>query len=275
MKRLMIFFGVVFATVSCGRTEVDRPAPELVEWTFTAPASKASLAANGAFSWSRDDAIAVWNSTSGSFVKFTSLTGNSIFTATAPDNAHFQGTAYFPYESVSGTETFTFPASYNAGDYNPYSGIIAMYSSVEEDSNVLHFKHQCAYLTCQIPDIPASVTKIVVSGIDVSLSGDFTPIDNAGVKEIRSASGDGTVTVNYALENKQYMLTFTIPVPIGRYAISYTAYEGEDVFSSKSTDPINFTRAHLYKLYDPSIYNRFGMVGYEEFELTDDTENWN
>jgi len=275
MKRRVLFFGVVLAALSCSRTDIDRSDHELVEWTFMAPATKASLAANGAFSWSKDDAIAVWDAAGESFVKFTSVTGNSIFTATAPEDASFTGAAYFPYASVSDEGKFTLPDSYDAGNSDQGAGIIAMYAPVEPDANVLHFKHQCAYLTYQIPDIPATVTKIVISGSDISLSGAFTPADKDGVKELQASAGNASVTVNYGLESKKYMLTFTIPVPVGTYAISYTAYEGDTAFVQKHSDLVTFQRAHLYKLYDPLINDRLSLVEVEAFELSEDDTNWN
>ena len=243
------------------------------EWTFTAPATKASLAANGAFSWNQHDEIAVWDATTSAFVKFSSETGNSIFTATAPTDANFTDAAYYPYSSISNTGAFTLPSSYIAGDSDNGAGILAMYAAVDPNANVLHFKHQCAYLMYQIPDVPATVTKIVISGDGVSLSGTFTPDDQSEVKEIQDSTGEGTVTVNYTLTGKKYMLSFTIPVPVGTYAISYKAYEGDTECIQRHSDPISFQRAHLYKLYDPLINDRVSVVEVEAFDFADDENN--
>ena len=280
MNKQILFCGAVLLVLSCSRVETDHPAPEMKEWTFTAPATKASLAANGAFSWNQHDEIAVWDATTSAFVKFSSETGNSIFTATAPTDANFTDAAYYPYSSISNTGAFTLPPSYDAGDSDNGAGILAMYAAVESEANVLHFKHQCAYLMYQIPDVPATVTKIEISGKDtsnesVSLSGDFIPVGQSGVKEIKASTGEGTVTVNYSLTGKKYMLTFTIPVPVGTYAISYKAYEGDTECIQRHSDPISFQRAHLYKLYDPLINDRVSVVEVEAFGLSDDGTYWN
>ena len=279
MKRQLIIFGAVLSIVSCGRADIDSTEHKIVEWTFTAPATKASLAPSGDFSWDKGDGIAVWNSTGGAFLEFKSVTGNSTFTASAPDNSSFTGTAYFPYQYVTtksdAASTFTLPSSYNAGNSLSGIGIIPMYADVEDGSNVLHFRHLCAYLTYQIPVAPASVTRVVVKGDGVSLSGAFSLVSNAGAKEIQASAGTSDVTVNYQLQGVAQMLTFTIPIPAGRYSISYTLYAGSDEVLTRSTEEITFTRAHLYKLYDSQEKTQYAIVGCETFNLSDDSGYWN
>lgn len=277
MNRVVALLGLVLAIVSCDRTgPVD-----YVEWHFTAPSTKAELSSSGAFSWSAGDEIAVWNAASGAFVKFASASGSSVFSASAPADAHFTGAAYFPYDNVSdkgsASSTFTLPSSYNAGDCDSGTGLIAMYAPVNEGSDVLRFKHQCAYLTVQVENAPATLSSLVVRGDGIALSGDFALTDASGARVIQAASGDGSVTLNFSLSGPRSILQFTIPVPVGNYAVSYSAYEGAEEIMAKSTDEVSFTRAHLYKLNpaDPAAQCQISFVGCESYTLSEDSQNWN
>ena len=277
MNRLVVFWGLVLAIASCERTGAVRE----VEWCFTAPQTKAALSSNGAFSWNAGDEIAVWTAAASSFVKFTSASGNSIFRANAPANAHFTGTAYFPYSNVadkgSASSAYTLPPSYNAGDGASDTGLIPMCATVVDGSDVLRFQHQCAYLTVQVKNAPATLSRLVVSGDGIALSGDFPLTELSGLKAIQAVSGDESVTLSFSLSAPKSLLQFTIPVPVGTYAVSYTAYEGAGELMTRSTDAVSFSRAHLYKLNpaDPQERSSVSLIGCESYTLSEDSQNWN
>ena len=274
MKWSMIIIAGALLAISCGKAvNASQPADDLVEWTFVAPATKASFSADGAFSWSPGDEIAVWNATESSYVTFRTGTGNGRFSAVAPASANFTTGAYYPSVIVSG-DGVTMPSSYTVADL--YSGAgMPMFAAVEDDSNLLEFRHLVAYLTIVANNLSDNIDRIKVSSTTVSLSGTFVPMDAGGGKrEIRSASGSGEVTISFApSDNKN--ISFTIPVPVGEYSITLEA-GNEDVTDvlSAETVPVNFLRGHLYTLsvIGESVFSVTFTT--EPYGLEPDSNNW-
>lgn len=263
MKRLLTISALLLLALSCGRND----GAELVEWTFDAPSTKASLSGDGSFSWDKGDEIAVWDGTSSSFVTFTSPSGSSRFSATAPANADFTDVAYFPASMAKNRTTVTLDGE-----------IMPMYAAVEDDSQVLHFKHLTAYLKVQIAGAPASMNHLVLSSPTVSLGGDFSPVTVDGVKVIQAAAGTAAAELDFSLAGSQD-ITFTLPVPVGTYAVSYVLESSSSPLTvSRSTAPITFERAHLYTLA-PATLSADGdfysvSLECEPFNLEGDTDNW-
>lgn len=270
---VIIMAGAVLA-ISCGKAvKASQSADDLVEWTFVAPATKASLSADGAFSWSPGDEIAVWNATESSYVTFRTGTGNGRFSATAPASANFTTGAYYPSAIVSGGGV-TIPSSYTVADLSSGAGM-PMFAAVEDDSNLLEFRHVCAYLTVQARSLGNSIDRITVGSSTVSLSGVFVPADAGGGKrEIRSASGSEVVSIGFTPSDNQD-ISFTIPVPVGEYSITIEA-GNEDVSDvlSAETAPVNFLRGHLYTLsaIGESVFSVTFTT--EPYGLEPDSNNW-
>ena len=218
--------------------------PAMREWTFEAAYTKAAVSGEGVFSWSKGDEIAVWNSQSGGFVTFTSVTGKGKFRAVAPANAHFSQAAFYPLGIAVSTGAVAMPSLYSSPEESAAG--FAMYSPVEENTELLSFKHLGALLELSLTGVPAGATSLVVSSPGLSLSGSFAL--SGSPAEIQAASGSGTVRVAFPATESGDNLTITVPMPVGNYPLSI-ALEGpsETLFSLAGSESITFRRAYLYK----------------------------
>ena len=266
MKRLFSLLAIFLAAVSCNKGKESG----MVLWTFDAPATKSALSENGAFSWQAGDEIAIYDATSGEYVSFTSATGSGKFSATAPENASFTGTAFYP---SSARESVELPASYAYSDICDMPAIQMMYATVSEGSNILRFMHPVAFLTVQIQNALPKMDRISVSSPEASLSGAFTMTDGI----LPSASGEAGVSVSFSIDSKQD-LQFTIPVPVGEYSVLLTAgNEDEPEILKMDTETVNFKRAKLYKLApadvaDMAIVHVVPVVN--SYDALPDNDNW-
>lgn len=257
--------GLTLAFVSCKKA-ADAP---MVEWTFEAPGTKASLSADGAFSWAPGDQIAVWNSTTNAFVTFSTPTGSGRFTAQAPANAHFTQEAYYPASAATGLGAVLLSSEYSLSDLSSGKGM-PMFAAVNDGSNILNFKHLCAFVIISVKDIPAEATQIHISSSTVSLSGEFEILTASGEKIIGAQPGSGSVTIPLSLSQTQDV-TFTIPLPVGEYALSCSV---QGTSTSVQTDPIAFQRAHLYALSSIDAGGDRFAPACEVYELANDNDNW-
>ena len=93
MKKIFYILALGLACIGCSKKADNE---RLVEWSFEATYTKASIGlADGAFAWTPGDEVAIWNSTAGSFVNFSTRTGSGKFSALAPESASFSGTAMY------------------------------------------------------------------------------------------------------------------------------------------------------------------------------------
>ncbi len=269
MKRIILFFSTVLTTLSCNRDTRQ----QWIEWVFDAPATKAVLSADGAFSWTQGDQISLWNTTSSSFVTFTTASGSGRFSAQAPASANFVGAAFYPATIATTPSVVTLPASYSMDALSIGAGM-PMYAQVEDGSNLLHFKHLGAYLTIRINQVPGSIDQLRISSPTVSLSGGFPLTDAAGYKILQAADGTGDILVSFPHSGIQNY-AFTIPVPVGEYSIRYAAGSaGDPAVLQKYTDTIVFERAHLYKLSAAEPGQDFAPLTCETFTLDNDNDYW-
>lgn len=268
MKKLFLFSCLLLSALSCGEKDPVKSPDELVEWTFIAPSTKASIDGKGAFSWKPGDEIAIWNSTAGGFVTFTTATGSGIFSAQAPANSVFTGTAFFPASSAVNANSVSLPASYSIQQLSVGAGI-HMSASVSNENNSLEFKHLTAYLTVQITDTPATLDRVVIGSDGHSLCGGFE-VDGGA---LYISGGSATTTVSFPAQEGQ-TVSLTVPVPVGEYQISITAGDGNTPdMISMHTSPVNFRRAHLYKLSPASSQTGFSAIC-EVYDITSDDNNW-
>ena len=269
MKQLFLFSCLLLTVLSCGEKDPARSPDELVEWTFIAPATKASIDGKGAFSWKTGDEIAIWNSTAGGFVTFSTATGSGIFSAQAPANSEFTGTSFFPASSATDAHSVELPASYSVQQLSEGAGI-HMSAPVLNDSNCLEFKHLTAYLTVQLTDTPATIDRVVIGSDGHSLSGEFE-VDGSSALSI--SGGSATTTVTFPAQEGQ-TVSFTVPVPVGEYQVSITAGDGNTPsMISMHTGTVSFLRAHQYKLAPASPQTSFS-TRCEVYEITQDDGNW-
>lgn len=275
MKRLLTIIAAGLLVLSCGNTERQQD-DRLIEWTFNAPATKAQLGSRGTFSWNKGDQIAIWDATGGSFVTFTTPSGNGRFSAMAPASADFSGIAFYPASIASTVSSVDLPASYTVSGLEAGAGI-PMYAIVEDGESLLQFKHLGALLSVNVKNVPKRFTYLTMSAEGVSLSGPFTLSDASGFKEIHPVAGSGSVGVVFSLSDSGD-LNFTFPIPVGRYAISYVSgSESEPDLLQCATDEYTFERGHAYRLEasEAGIYGVINSIGIEPYGLEDYTDNWN
>lgn len=274
MKRVLVLS--LLALASCAR--LSPSSDSLVEWTFDAPATKASLGDGGAFSWDKGDKIAVWDASGGTFVPFESKTGSGRFSATAPAGSRFSQLALFPVTIAAGsTASVTVPSSYSAASLEGGAGIL-MHAAVEDGSNVLHFKHLGAYLTVNVKDAPSSVEQVILSSPEAALSGNFALAASGSAMQISASSGTGVITVSCPHTDGQDV-SFTIPVPVGRYNINVTAKDGsgEEKLSVHTSAGVSFDRAHKYTLETATVEGAALVLlsgVCEPYGTASDDDNW-
>ena len=240
----------------------SRSTDQMVEWTFKAPATKAAFSDSGEFSWDAGDKISVWDATSESFVSFTTAAGKGIFRATAPADAHFSQWAYFPESIAEGL-----------GSINVEAGTIPMCASIEEGSDLLHFKHAGALVTIRIINIPQEASSFVLSSESTAFSGRFSLTDGVW------AAGGAGGSMSFPLTDESFQLS--IAVPVGEYSLEYCVKNssGSDILRRKTEGDFNFLRAYSYvfPLENMDVQNSYvidASIPVESVLITPDSDNW-
>ena len=242
MKKLFYSLAAFALICSCTQEPVtpeetpadDQPvASELVTYTFHATADdvKATISDAGAFAWSANDEVAVWNETAGEFVTFTT-TGDGNFSATAVPGAVFT-TAYYPASiAVAGDPAkVNLAASYTQAEATG-GKFFAMTATANGDQ--LDFTHIASLLKITINDVPASATQLTLSS-DATLCGQFTVGTDASSNKVITA-GSTASTVSVTLSNSAKTdLAFYFPVPTGTYNYTITLGDGTTTMLTKST----------------------------------------
>ena len=267
--RTLSYIAILLVAGACAQHE-----PAMREWTFEAAYTKAAVSGDGAFSWSKGDGIAVWNSQNGGFVTFTSATGKGKFRAVAPANAHFTDAAYYPSGIAASTGTVTLPSSYASPEASAAG--FPMFAQVEENTELLSFKHLGALVELTLTNVPEGAIALVLSSPAVSLSGDFGI--SGSPAEIQATSGNGAVRVTFPATAGGESITITVPVPVGSYPLSIALESPSNtLFSLVGSENINFLRAHLYKPA-PIMAGDIPAVPFDadivSFNLEGDDENW-
>lgn len=270
--RTLSYIAILLVAVACASKAQEEPA--MREWTFEAVYTKAAVSGEGAFSWNKGDGIAVWNSQSSSFVTFTSATGKGKFRAVAPVNAHFTEAAFYPSGIASSTSAVTMPSSYDSPDASAAG--FPMYAQVEENTELLSFRHLGALVQLTLTNVPAGAISLVFSSPTVSLSGSFGI--SGSPSEIQAAPGSGAVRVSFPATVGGENIVVTVPVPVGSYPLSIALESSSNtLFSLVGSENINFQRAHLYKPA-PIVSGMIPAVPFDavivSFNMEGDDENW-
>lgn len=270
--RTLSYIAILLVAVACATKAHEEPA--MREWTFEAAYTKAAVSGEGAFSWSKGDGIAVWNSESSSFVTFTSVTGKGKFRAVAPANAHFTEAAFYPSGIAKSTGAVEQPSSYASPEASAAG--FPMYAQVEENTELLSFRHLGALVELTLTTVPEGAIALVLSSPTVSLSGNFGI--SGSPAEIQAAPGSGAVRVTFPATAGGESITVTVPVPVGSYPLSIALDSSSNtLFSLVGSENINFQRAHLYKPA-PIVSGEIPAVPFDSdivsFNLEGDDENW-
>ena len=246
----------------------------MLEWTFQATYTKAAISSLGVFSWHKGDKIAVWDAQAGAFVPFTSVTGSGKFRAVAPSDAHFTSSAIYPAGVAATTASLTLPGSYSSPEASAEG--FPMYAAVEENTELLEFKHLGALLELRLLNTPAGAVAVVLSSEGKSLSGTFSLTGTP--YEIQAPSGSGDVRVTIPATSKGDNITVTVPIPVGTYPLTISLEDGEgSLFTLAGSQSIAFERAYLYRpapILTTAIESLPISVGMESYNLENDDENW-
>lgn len=270
--RTLSYIATLLVAGACASKAQEEPA--MREWTFEAAYTKAAVSGEGAFSWNKGDGIAVWNSQSSGFVTFTSATGKGKFRAVAPVNAHFTEAAFYPSGIAESTGTVALPSSYATPEASAAG--FPMYAQVEENTELLSFRHLGALVELTLTNVPTGATSLVLSSPTMSLSGSFDLTGSP--EEIQAASGSGAVRVSFPETVGGENIVVTVPVPVGSYPLSIALESPSNtLFSLVGSEDINFQRAHLYKPA-PIMAGEIPAVPFDadivSFNLEGDDENW-
>ena len=274
MKKTIFIIVTLIATVSCSKS-ADAPA-SMQEWTFEAAYTKASLSTQGAFSWEKNDRIAVWNATAGSFVSFTSLTGKGIFNATAPSDAHFAAAAFYPSDIPVSTSGISLPAVYSSPQ--EAERVFPMFAEVQDGSKTLSFKHLGALANFTFIRFSPEADHLEISSPGKKLSGTFQMATNSSsLKEIQVSEGSGSISV--AFTPGESVLSVTVPLPAGSYPLTVKLLKGgETLLEIVGNDTHGFERAVLsrFKTIDVNPVDEipFQLVQTESYSLEGDDELW-
>ncbi len=218
------------ALCSCGKEGKVLPrTPELIDWTFEAPATRATFDERGKFAWEAWDTIDVWDAASGSFTVFTTVTGSGIFYAKAPADSRFAGAAYHPSGIARDSSMVNV-----SGEARPLCAVF------EEGSSVLHFKHIGAYVTIDVRNIVPEAVALEISSPEALLDGDARLVSGVW------AAAEGAGSVRFPVT--EAFMTVTIPIPVGSYSLGYRIVdsEGEALLQACTDGAVAFERAHSY-----------------------------
>ena len=210
---------------------------EFVTYSFTAGSAdvKSLLTNAGAFSWVAEDHIAIYNSTTSSYVIFevesVDGSGNATITASAAPGAVWTN-AIYPAERATGNG--------NEVDYtvDSVSGPILV-SKV--DGQTLSFKYLGAVANIQINDVPGTPTKLTLTAnADVfgsrtfSWSGDNPVLAGSGTQASITVPFTNNTIISVPIPQVSYAgFTITVDNAAGRHLYKKTTAKTFDMSSKK------------------------------------------
>jgi hypothetical protein len=182
--------------------------------------------------------------------------------------------AVYPYnanhkwDSENNTLTYYFPSSYSydkldtdfypesgtaEGKYNSYNA--AMFAEIA--SGAAKFKHLGGVFCVQVQN-PGASGKLVFT-TNKKINGTFTTTVGNTTPELDAAdtytNGENTDTIKYTnADADQATGTFYIPVPVGKYNVEISLYDGNNTLKeSFSKSNIDIDRAYLYGIRLPEV----------------------
>ena len=217
MKRFAFVFAVaaVVLAAACTKEEVkkiDSVDQNLVTYTFTAICGedvKSTLGTNGAFSWVKDDKIAIWNSAAnnntGAYVTFTVgevNNGEAEITGTAAAGAVW-GFAIYPESRAAGNG--------DAVDYTKTDVAGPILVSKVPANQTLEFKYLGTVMNIQVNSVPDTPTALTLTAnADVFGVRSFIWGDSEGIPTLGSISGTAQASVTVPFNASGVT---TVPVP--------------------------------------------------------------
>ena len=224
-KQIIIAAVLVAAATSCQKEMMQEP--EYIG-NFSIRASreacldtKASVnTTSGAFTWSKGDAIGIYNGSTFDELKTNNEDGSASATFTGMISGTAQKYAVFPWgvsPALSGDALkVTLPTSYEWKKDEANTTMLADYV----DGKPLEFKHLGGIVKVTVNNISATATQFVLT-TDKDITGEYTVSEVNGVKQITSAGATdkNQVTINFTAGTAANM-DFYVPVPVGSYKFS-------------------------------------------------------
>ncbi len=256
MKKSLFYIAAAsLALVSCNEEELVQVPANQVNGVLTATfeqdaATRTSIAANNALTWSDGDAIAVFGESSAIKYNLSEASTGTFVIEEVTDAPEVITGAAFPYaEGITLSEnvlTMTLLKTIEqttAGELD-----LPMWGTVTEGEIV--FKHLAGLLKVNLTEIPEGYNTLTVTA-DKPISGTFTATtseENPVLVSSSDTDDDKTVTVTFTeatSENNDAVLY--LPLPIGTYeSIVVGVSDGTDTKVLKQFSNINVVRAKVY-----------------------------
>lgn len=226
MKKLALFFVSALFLAGCANEQlqpeaavvsVEATAESLVEGT------KANVSDEGAFTWQAGDVISAYkddgsNLNSNPLGVGGSVTANFEFANTWSSSDY--PTAYYPSDVTYDSGKVKVPATRAWVANNTAPTMRAEYS------DAYNFKHLGGVVRVQIVNVPTDARKFVFKTPGYKINGEFTPVVNAGVYSIETATSDvaseQTFTLSFDAPAAGTTMNFYVPVPVGTYANGFS-----------------------------------------------------
>lgn len=272
MKKTIYIIAAFVAAVSCSK---NTPVP-MREYSFETVYTKAVISNVGKFSWDKNDRIAVWNESGNAFVNFTSVAGKGVFSAMAPADAHFEGSAFYPAGIPVSNQEVNLPGSY-ASALEPEMAF-PMHAVVQDGSKLLSFKHLGAMANFSIIRFSPEADHLEISSPGKKLSGAFQlSSGSSSIQEVQVTEGSGSIKV--AFTPGESTLSVTVPLPVGSYPLTIKLLKGEEtLLEVAGTENLSFARAVFtrFRAIDANPVNAvpIELVKTESYSLEEEDELW-
>ena len=185
---------------------------------------KAAVADDGAVTWSKGDALSVYDGSG--FTTFT-LEGNGgsgTGTFKADGIVSAQTVAIYPAgsHSLSGNNlTVNLPASYTLASVDDANTNVPMVATGDFTSGELSFKQIGGLFRFTHYTVPPAARKFVFKSEGYKINGDFvidiTASEPSLASETASSAAESEVTVNFPAPSDTVEMNFFIPIPTGAY----------------------------------------------------------
>ena len=185
---------------------------------------KAAVADDGAVTWSKGDALSVYDGSG--FTTFT-LEGNGgsgTGTFKADGIVSAQTVAIYPAgsHSLSGNNlTVNLPASYTLASVDDANTNVPMVATGDFTSGELSFKQIGGLFRFTHYTVPPAARKFVFKSEGYKINGDFvidiTASEPSLASETTSSAAESEVTVNFPAPSDTVEMNFFIPIPTGAY----------------------------------------------------------
>ncbi len=231
MRKSIILAALIVAAVTSCQKEYMQETGDIVNFSIKATReacddsdanTRATVSADGKFSWSAGDVIGIWNGSS--FQKLTTKDSGETATFTGLVEGTLSDYAIYPStvgKSVSsGSVTVTLPTSYEWKEGEVNAPMLATY-----DAKSLSFKYLGGVVVVTLKSVPKNATKFVF-WTDKDITGDYT-VNSDG--EIKSAGSDSNKEVTFTFSiTKATDMVFYVPVPVGDYKFGFKLLDSAD-----------------------------------------------